>query len=154
MDDIDKSIISYIQEEIHCIEEPFKHISNILKITEDEVIHRIERLIESGVIRRVGAILNHRNVGYSANAMVVWRISEKSIENIGKIMALQKEVSHCYKRVTYKNWPYNLYTMIHAKTKEECDETIEHISALVGISEYEVLYSTKELKKILYTYFK
>lgn len=153
MDELDKAIICHIQKEIPFIEEPFKFISNELKITEDELIGRIDKLSKAGVIRRIGAILNHRNVGYFANAMVVWSIPEEDIEDIGKIMALQRAISHCYIRATYEAWPYNLYTMVHAKTKEECNEIIQRLSDLLGINEYEVLYSTKELKKVSYMYF-
>lgn len=153
MDQLDKELIRYIQKELPIVPEPFKSIARQLGITQEELIDRIKVLKSLGIVRRMGAVLNHRNVGFVANAMVVWAIPENEIEPIGLFMSEQKEISHCYQRNSYPGWPYNLYTMIHAKTKEECEYIIKRISQTTGIQSFEVLYSTTELKKASYLYF-
>ncbi len=85
--------------------------------------------------------------------MVVWRVPAKQVEKVGKIMATFKEVSHCYERLTYPGWPYNLFTMIHGRTKEECEEVARKISKATDTKDFKLLYSTREFKKVSMKYF-
>lgn len=104
-------------------------------------------------MRRFGAILHHRKAGFSSNVMVVWVVPDDKCEEAGKVMASFPQVSHCYKRTPLVQWPYNMYTMIHGQTKEECETVVSDISRITGIYEFELLYSTKELKKTSMKYF-
>lgn len=153
MDELDKAIIRVIQAELPIAQEPYKDLADQLHIEEAILLNRIESMLESGFIRRVGAVLNHRTVGFKANAMVVWSVPEDKVEITGNIMAMQREISHCYQRPCRPDWPYNMYTMIHGKTKEDCEAVVRKVAELIDVYEYEMLYSTIELKKTSFNYF-
>jgi len=122
-------------------------------ITEKEFIERIHKLKQRGVIRRFGATLRHQIAGFSANAMIAWSVPDNEVDNIGEILSAFKEVTHCYQRLPQKDWHYNLYTMIHADTKERCYEIAKKMAELVGINDYVLLFSEKEYKKTSMRYF-
>ena len=105
------------------------------------------------MIRRFGATLRHQKSGFAANAMTAWQVDEARIEAVGEIMASFRAVSHCYRRDPADGWPYNLYTMIHGKSEEDCRETARQMSAASGVETYQLLFSRRELKKISMTYF-
>jgi DNA-binding Lrp family transcriptional regulator len=153
IDNIDKSIIKIIQENIPITTTPFKDIANILNISEDEVIKRIERMKENGIIRRFGAVLKHQKAGITANGMIVWNIPDDKVEEIGKKFAGFKEVSHCYERPRIDKWPYNVFTMVHGKNREECIQIAKKLSEISGIKDYNILFSEKEFKKSSMKYF-
>ena len=153
MNDLDKKIIRALQGDLPIEKEPYKSIAKELGIEEELLLKRLEEMKEQGILRRIGAILNHRSVGFNANAMVAWCIEESETEHIGKQLALQREISHCYQRESFPNWPYNMYTMVHAETTEACEAVIKRIAETIGIDKYEALYSTKELKKTSFKYF-
>lgn len=68
-------------------------------------------------------------------------------------MILFPQVSHCYQRSTFPGWPYNVFTMVHGETKQECEKVVMAIAEAVNINEYDLLYSSKELKKVSMKYF-
>ncbi|MHC6180144.1 siroheme decarboxylase subunit beta [Clostridium sp. JNZ X4-2] len=152
--DLDKKIIHRLQESIPITTDPYKNISEELGIDEDELINRMKYYNETGILKRVGAVLYHRRAGFKANAMVAWKVSKKDVDSVGNYMASLSYVSHCYERKVCDLWEYNLYTMIHARNREKCNEIIENISYKAGIEDYKVLYSIKELKKTSMKYFK
>jgi DNA-binding Lrp family transcriptional regulator len=149
----EKRLIRIIQDDMPVAEQPYKAIAEQLSITEAEVIAKIKEFREKGYIRRFGATLRHREAGISANGMGIWIVPKNDAERIGNIMASFKEVTHCYERPTFSDWPYNLYTMIHGKTREDCEAIAKKISEAAGIKEYSLLYSTKEFKKTSMKYF-
>lgn len=153
LNELDRNIVRRLQEEIPLQKEPFKTIAEELGITEKDLLERIHDLQEQKILRRIGAILHHRKAGFSHNAMVVWLVPDERSEEVGVLMASTPQVSHCYKRVTFDNWPYNLYTMIHGQSKEECELIVSSIAKKTGVYKYEILYSTKELKKTSMKYF-
>ncbi len=153
IDDLDEKIISLLQKDIPVDPRPFKIMADLLGIYEDEFLNRIEAMIQNGVIRRFGATLYHQEAGFSANAMVVWIIPEEKIDETGHIMAKFKEVTHCYHRIPQKDWKYNLYTMIHGDTREECYDIAKKISDKTGMKQYTLLFSEKEFKKTSMEYF-
>ncbi|MDF2504919.1 AsnC family transcriptional regulator [Clostridium sp.] len=153
LDILDINIIRKIQEDIPIVQEPYKQIAKELGISEDELLDKIHRLCSNGIIRRFGAILNHRNAGFTSNAMVVWNIPMERIKEASKIMVKFSPVSHCYRRPIFPEWPYNIFTMIHGETKEQCEKIVEEISKASKISDYVILYSTCELKKTSMKYF-
>ncbi|MBN1625536.1 MAG: Lrp/AsnC family transcriptional regulator, partial [Deltaproteobacteria bacterium] len=110
-------------------------------------------LIEEGVIRRFGATLYHQEAGFRSNAMVAWVVPEEKIEETGRVMAEFREVTHCYERRPQKDWKYNLYTMIHGDSRDECFEIALRISKNTGIHEFNLLFSEKEFKKSSMEYF-
>jgi DNA-binding Lrp family transcriptional regulator len=153
LDKRDKAIIQWLQGDLPLKEAPYREIADSLGITEEEAIERIKTFLERGYLRRIGAVLYHQKAGFKANAMVVWRVSPDQVERVGKIMASFAEVSHCYERSTPPKWPYNLFTMIHGRNKDQCQKVAETISRKTGIKEYRLLFSTRELKKISMSYF-
>jgi len=151
---LDKKIINRLQEDIPLTTNPYKDMAEELDMDEDELITKIKKYNKTGILKRIAAILYHRQAGFTANAMVVWKVNNEDIHSIGEYMASIPEVSHCYERISYPFWDYNLYTMIHEKDIEKCNKIIEDISASTGITDYRVLYSTRELKKTSMKYFK
>ena len=111
------------------------------------MLERLSRLLELVVIRRVSATIGHRALGIVANAMIVWRVPPEDAERVGGIMASFEEVTHCYERLERPEWPYNLYTVVHSPSREECRKVAAEISRKVGITEYQVLFSEREFKK-------
>ena len=147
MNVIDMQLIKLTQNGIKLVPEPFKKIAVELGISEEDAVQRIGSLIDRGIIRRFGASIGHRVLGIVANAMCVWNVPDDRVEEVGAVMAGFGEVTHCYERVRYPEWDYNLYAMIHAHTREECERTAHDISRATGISDYMLLFSEKEFKK-------
>ena len=151
--DIEKKVIAAIQGDINVSDRPYRQIADKLNISEERILEILQSLCDRGVIRRFGATLRHQKSGFSANAMGAWQVAEDRIEAVGKIMATFKEVSHCYRRNPTSNWPYNLYTMIHAKDEASCRETARKMSEKSGVKTYALLFSRRELKKTSMQYF-
>ncbi|MBI5181601.1 MAG: Lrp/AsnC family transcriptional regulator [Nitrospirae bacterium] len=149
----EKSLIRIVQGDMPITERPYKAIADSLGVTEEEVIAKIKEFREKGYIRRFGATLRHREAGIMANGMGIWIVSKEDVQRVGKIMASFKEVTHCYERPTFADWPYNVYTMIHGKTREDCEAIAKKISEATDIKDYKMLYSTKEFKKTSMKYF-
>jgi siroheme decarboxylase len=105
------------------------------------------------VMRRFAAILRHREAGFSANGMVVWNVPEEKVDETGYKIASFPQVSHCYQRPIYADWPFSLFSMIHARTTEAAETIATEISNTVGIKDYRILYSSREFKKERVKYF-
>lgn len=153
IDETDKKVIQLIQGDIPLDARPFALMAEKFGMGEEELIDRIKSLQQRGIIRRFGATLRHQEAGFSANAMVAWMVPEERIEAVGGAMAAFREVTHCYQRRPFKDWKYNLYTMIHGDTEEQCYRIAEKMSAETGISDYTLLFSEKEFKKTSMQYF-
>lgn len=115
---------------------------------EDEIISRLRAMEGEGIIRRFAATIGHRALGILANALIAWRVPPEKVDEAGAIFAAAEEVTHCYERATAQDWPYNIYTMVHSRSREECLQIAERLSSRSGISDYIVLFSEKEYKKI------
>ncbi|WP_373501836.1 Lrp/AsnC family transcriptional regulator [Desulfococcus sp.] len=150
---LEKRIISMIQGDMPITARPYQAIADRLGVTEEAVIETLRELSGRGVIRRFGATLRHQKSGFRANAMVAWRVEESRIDAVGPKMAAFRAVSHCYRRNPTGDWPYNLYTMIHAADEDACREIARKISSETGETDYSLLFSRNELKKISMQYF-
>ena len=146
-------IIRRIQEDIPIVSEPYKDMAKELGISEEKFLEKIKELSDRGILRRFGAILNHINAGFKDNAMVVWKVPDEKIKETVQFMVSFKEVSHCYRRPISPSWPYNIFTMIHGETKNQCEKIVEDISNVSHINDFNILYSTHEFKKISMKYF-
>ncbi|AWB10732.1 transcriptional regulator, AsnC family [Thermodesulfobium acidiphilum] len=153
IDDLDIKLIKLLQEDIPLVERPFLEISKKLNITEKEVISWVKKSLNSGLMRRFGARISHRKIGINANPMIAWKIPESRVEECGNILAKNPDVTHCYERATSDEWPYNIYTMIHCKSKSEADKIAKSLSDQIKITDYILLYSIRELKKTHMAYF-
>ena len=149
----EKKFIRLLQGDIPLTARPFREIARRIGISEDRCLEMGREFKAKGYIRRFGATLRHRQAGFNANGMGVWVVPERDRERVGKIMASFKEVTHCYERPAFEGWPYNLFTMIHGRTKEECFEIAGRISKATGITDYRLLFSSREFKKTSMRYF-
>lgn len=150
---LEKKIIASIQEDIPVKSRPYLEISQKLKISEETLLETLQGLCDRGVIRRFGATIRHQKSGFAANAMVAWIVDEDRVDEVGVKMASFRQVSHCYRRNPNEQWPYNLYTMIHAKDKDTCQETARQMSRETSVKDYKLLFSRRELKKTSMKYF-
>lgn len=141
------AVIRALQRELPLQSNPFHAVAQAAGIEEDEAISIISDLVRRGIIRKIGAVLGHRALGIKANALVLWSVPEGKISDFGKKLASFSDVSHCYYRKVPPNWRYNVFTMVHALTREKCLEKIENISKITGLKDYQVLFSKVEFKK-------
>lgn len=153
LSDLEKAIIRELTGDLPVQTQPFALIAQHLGITQRHLLNRVRRLKEEGYIRRFGATIRHRNSGFAANAMVVWRIPEEEIDSVGRAMASFKEVTHCYHRHPQRDWKYNLFTMIHGASEEACRHIAQRISQATAMTDYQLLFSRQELKKTTMRYF-
>ena len=153
INELEKKIINLIQGDLPVTHRPFALLAEQLGISETELLAEIRKLKDSGVIRRFGATLRHQEAGYSSNAMVVWKVPDERLEEVGRAIAKFKEVTHCYQREPQKDWPYNLYSMVHGANKEDCHEIARRLSRTVGINDFTLLFSEMEFKKTSMEYF-
>ncbi|MCW2278474.1 AsnC family transcriptional regulator [Heliophilum fasciatum] len=149
----DKELIRLLQDDLPLTSRPYQAIGEQIGLTEEEVLAAVQRLKDTGAMRRLGVALRHREVGYTANGMGCWNVPEEKADEIGKIMAGFREVSHCYQRPRFEGWPYSHFTMIHGTTREDCEAVAKRISEATGITDYRLLFSTVELKKTSMRYF-
>jgi siroheme decarboxylase len=151
--DLDKKFIRVLQEDIETTSEPFKKSAGALGITTGELFAKAKEYEQLGVMRRFAAILRHRDAGFSANGMVVWKVPEDKIDEVGYKLATFPQVSHCYRRPVFYDWPFNLFSMVHARTLKAAESIAESMSSVVKIKEYSILFSTREFKKQRVKYF-
>lgn len=149
----DKDFIRELQKDMEIIDEPFVKAANNLGITENELFEKMKYYEEIGVMRRFAAILRHRQVGFTANGMIVWKVPEKKISAVGAKLGAFPQVSHCYERPTYPDWPYNVFSMIHCKTHDEAHEMAKTIQDQIDVDDYRILFSSREFKKTRVEYF-
>lgn len=153
IDEVDKKIIKLIQEDLPMVLRPFSVLAKKAGLSEKELIKRIRDMKRRGIVRRFGATLKHQEAGFSSNAMVAWCVPHERVEEVGKMFASFREVTHCYLREPHQGWRYNMYTMIHGETNEECEEIAKRMSEKTGITDYQLLFSKKEFKKTTMRYF-
>jgi len=148
LDENDKAILKTLQSGIPLVSQPFAEIANKLGVGEEEVLLRIKQLLDKGVIRRFRASIGHRQVGITANAMIVWKVPRVRVEEVGRKMAEFKEVTHCYeRRIIPGRWEYNVFSMVHGRNKKMCKDVAEKISEATGINDYVLIFSEREFKK-------
>lgn len=147
------AIVKALMEGLPLVEEPFRSIASEVGISQEELLAQIQTWKDDGTIRRLGSILRHHQAGYSVNAMAVWNVPKDRIDSFGAAASQMKRVSHCYQRPKLPDFDYNLYTMIHGMSREECEAVALEISKLAGISDYTLLYTTAEYKKSSPSYF-
>lgn len=151
--DAEIAVVRELQKDLPITGRPFLPAAEALNITEEELLNIAKDFQDKGIMRRFAAVLRHRKAGFTANAMGVWQAPEDKIDELGQQMASFKAVSHCYQRPSYPNWPYNLFTMVHAKTLEEAQEILKTMSEETGLTNYTYLVSTVEYKKERVQYF-
>ncbi len=149
----DKEFIRELQKDLEVTPRPFDILAKNLGITVDELFKKAIEYETMGVMRRFAAILRHRDAGFAANGMIVWMVPEDKMDEVGYKLASFPQVSHCYRRPVYPDWPFNLFSMIHARTIEAAKKIAIELSNFVGINEYKILFSSREFKKERVKYF-
>ena len=145
--------IRELQEDVALSPRPFDEMCERLGMTPSQLFDMAASFKDRGIMRRFSAVLHHRKAGFKANAMAVWRVPEERSEEVGRLMATSPWVTHCYQRPTFPDWPYTHFTMIHGTSKKQCLDAVKDISENTGITDYELIYSTREYKKTRVRYF-
>ena len=151
--DLDIAYIRATQNDMQDVPEPFAALGAPLGMTGAEVITYGQRMAEHGHLRRFAGIINHRQAGFRANGMAVWNVPPERIQEFGQFVAGYRSVSHCYQRPTYPDWPYSVFSMLHNAKVSGVEETAAAISRDTEVTDFRILYSTTEYKKIRLPYF-
>jgi DNA-binding Lrp family transcriptional regulator len=149
----DKEFIRQLQKDFEIVDRPFLKASNALGITEEQIFEKLKHYESIGVMRRFAAILRHREAGFTANGMIVWKVPKDRISQVGEKLGAFPQVSHCYERPVYPDWPYNVFSMIHCKSIDEAKNMAGEIQNQINVEEYKILFSSREFKKTRVEYF-
>jgi DNA-binding Lrp family transcriptional regulator len=150
LDATDRRLVVATQAGLPLEPEPYAAVARTVGIEPREVIRRLRRMLDAGVIRRIGAVPNHYALGFHANGMSVWDVDDARVDELGARVGALKFVSHCYRRPRVPPaWRYNLFAMVHGRDREEVEAKIDAIAAVLGgaCRARDVLYSTRILKK-------
>jgi DNA-binding Lrp family transcriptional regulator len=155
IDDFDIAAVRATQGPMEVRPDAYTPAAERLGVPVEELLAHLRGMVERRLLRRVAGILFHRRAGFSANGMGVWKVPEERIPEIGPRMAAVRGVSHCYRRPTYPDWPYSVFTMAHGRSKEECDAVLDGVAAVCGLDgpDRATLYSSTEYKKVRLHYF-
>ena len=148
MDEIDRKLLASMEKGIALTPEPFNEIARELGIAQKEVISRLTKLKAEGIIRKFGASIKPNSIGFSANALIAWKVPANRVQEVGVQLSKISEISHCYERkLVQGRWEYNLYTVMHAPERKIIEDAVSQISLRMSIGEYKILYSARDLKK-------
>jgi DNA-binding Lrp family transcriptional regulator len=151
--ELDKQFVRALQQDLPLVSRPFDLLADEVGVSTETLLEAASRYIADHRMRRFSAVLRHRELGFDANAMGVWEVPSDQCCRFGAIAACFPAVSHCYLRPTYEDWPYSIFTMVHARTREQGDAVLRAIAEATGVTRYAALYSTKEYKKVRVKYF-
>jgi DNA-binding Lrp family transcriptional regulator len=150
LDDSDRRLIQATQAGLPLSPRPYHAIAEQLGLDAADVMGRMQRMLDLGIIRRIGAVPNHYALGYRANGMTVWDVADERIDELGARVGQLAFVTHCYQRPRHlPDWPYNLFAMVHGKTREEVEAKANSIAEVLGEASRgnDILYSSRILKK-------
>lgn len=150
MDQVDRRIVLATQGGLPLVPRPYDEIGEAVGCSGAEVRVRLAAMLDRGVIRRIGVVPNHYAIGYAANGMSVWDVRDEAVDLLGERLGALPFVTHCYRRPrALPEWPFNLFAMIHATTREEVLARVAEVRALLGSTcrSHEVLFSSRILKK-------
>jgi len=149
-DPIDRAIIVATQGGLPLVPRPYHAIAETVGVAPEEVMRRLQALLESGIIRRIGAVPNHYAIGWTANGMTVWDVTDDEVDRLGELVGGLSFVTHCYRRPrALPEWPYNLFAMVHGSSRDEVCDKAAVIAGLLGAAcrGSDTLFSTRILKK-------
>ncbi len=150
IDELDRALIVATQGGLPLVARPYHQVGEQLGIAAEEVMRRLQQLLDNGVIRRIGAVPNHYAIGWTANGMTVWDVDDAEIDLLGERVGALPFVTHCYRRPrALPDWPYNLFAMVHGASREECADKAGQIRLVLGSAcrASDILFSTRILKK-------
>lgn len=150
MNELDARIVRATQGGLPLVPEPWREVAGELGVAPELVMERVRRMLADGRIRRIGVVPNHYRLGYTANGMSVWDVADDAVGRLGRAVGRLPFVTHCYRRPRRApDWPYNLFAMVHGRSREEVEQKVAKIGALLGAAcrASAVLYSRRILKK-------
>lgn len=147
IDSVDQQIIRRMQAEFPLSASPYKTIAEEIGISEQILLERLNQMKQSGILRKMGAVLQHRLAGFHGNALCCWDVEPDRVVEISSLMAGCAYISHVYLRQPHPKWPYNLYTVFHSQTREQCEKLMEQMAQTIGIADYQVMFSRKNWKR-------
>jgi len=150
IDACDRRLIVATQAGLPLVARPYALVAAAVGVSEENVIERLGRLVQRGVIRRIGAVPNHFALGYRANGMSVWDVDDAHVDRLGEQVGALACVTHCYRRPRrLPDWPYNLFAMVHGRDRAEVADKVDAIAKVLGRAArgHAVLYSRRILKK-------
>ena len=150
LDDFDRALMAATQGGLPLVPRPYDAVGQQLGVSGQQVRERLAQMIESGLIRRIGAVPNHYRLGFTANGMSVWDVDDALVDQLGERIGQLPGVSHCYRRPRrLPSWPYNLFAMLHGRTRAEVEQQAVQLRELLGSAcrGHDILYSTAILKK-------
>ncbi len=148
-----KELVRLLQEDLPLEPEPFAALGRRMGWSHRKVIRQVQDWLERGVIRRFGAVVRHRRLGFVGNGMAAFRVSPVRVDAVGRSLAQYGEISHCYRRPPVPGWDYNLFAMVHGRSEDEVREFVARIAVEHELPDYAILFSTTEYKKISMKYF-
>lgn len=150
MTPIERAIVKATQAGLPLVERPYAQIAEKMGISQRELLDHLSHMLEDGRIRRIGAVPNHYALGYTANGMSVWDVRDAEVRALGRRIGALPFVTHCYRRPRrLPDWPYNLFAMVHGRSRDETEQHVAEIRQLLGpaCNASDVLYSVRILKK-------
>lgn len=150
LNELDRRLIAATQSGLPLVAQPYEAVGAMLGMSGELVRERLAQMLESGLIRRIGAVPNHYRLGWIANGMTVWDIDDTRVDALGEKIGELPGVSHCYRRPReLPRWPYNLFAMLHGRSREEVERQRVKLRALLGDAcrSDDILYSSAILKK-------
>ena len=150
LDEFDRQLIAATQGGLPLVPRPYDAVGERLGVSGQQVRERLAQMLESGLIRRIGAVPNHYRLGFTANGMSVWDVDDALVDQLGERIGQLPGVSHCYRRPRrLPSWPYNLFAMLHGRTRAEVEQQAVQVQQLLGAAcrGHDILYSTAILKK-------
>lgn len=148
--EFDRELIAATQSGLPLVARPYEAVGAMLGVGGEVVCERLAQMLDEGLIRRIGAVPNHYRLGWTANGMSVWDVDDTLVDRLGEQVGALPGVSHCYRRPReLPVWPYNLFAMLHGRSRDEVERQAQTIRALLGAAcrGSDILYSTAILKK-------
>lgn len=150
LDAFDRALIAAVQSGLPLVARPYEAVGAMLGVDGERVRTRLAAMLEEGLVRRIGAVPNHYRLGFTANGMSVWDVADDQVDSLAREVAQLTGVSHCYRRTRHlPEWPYNLFAMLHGRSRDEVQRQADGVAALLGPAcrAHDILYSTEILKK-------
>ncbi|RQO80817.1 AsnC family transcriptional regulator [Acidovorax sp. FJL06] len=150
LDAFDRALIAAVQGGLPLVARPYEAVGAMLGVSGEQVRERLASMLDEGLVRRIGAVPNHYRLGFTANGMSVWDVDDRQVDALATQIARLNGVSHCYRRTRHgPDWPYNLFAMLHGRTRDEVERQADVVAALLGPAcrARDILYSTAILKK-------
>ena len=146
----DRALIKAVENGLPICPRPYASIAQQLNSTEDEILNRLQQLIDNGAIKRFGVVVRHKELGYTANGMVVWDVPDEKVDELGSCIGQYACVTLSYRRPRQlPQWPYNLFTMVHGSSREEVKQKVAEIAEKCGLQtvNHTILFSTRRFKQ-------